>query len=80
MDTQGIDQRVKKILDKAGDFYSPEADKAKERIWKQIQTRVQPQSKQFVMRYLVAASVILFILSLIIIMFLLDCNYQIFSP
>jgi hypothetical protein len=63
MDTQNIDSEIKKVIDGSADYYNIEAAKAKERIWKQVQAQKQRYPKLLIVRSLVAACILLFIIT-----------------
>lgn len=59
MEEHKIDSLVKKALNESDNFYDAEAIKAEDRIWNQIQP--QKQEKPLYIRFLAAASILLFI-------------------
>ncbi|MDN3642250.1 hypothetical protein QWY87_06035 [Lutimonas halocynthiae] len=59
MEEHKIDSLVKKALNESGNFYDAEAIKAENRIWNQIHP--QQQVKPLYIRFLAAASILLFI-------------------
>jgi hypothetical protein len=61
METHNIDSIIKKAIDDSGNFYDHEANKAKERIWKQVQFKKQNPPRLILLRSLVAACILLFV-------------------
>ncbi|MBK8805266.1 MAG: hypothetical protein IPO21_00910 [Bacteroidales bacterium] len=61
METHKIDSVIKKAINESENYYSSDANIAKERIWNHIQREKQNQSKPIMLRLLVAASILLFI-------------------
>lgn len=61
METHKIDSIIKKAINESENHYDSEANIAKERIWNHIQLQKQNQSKQSLLRFLAAASILLFI-------------------
>lgn len=59
MEKHKIDSLVKKALNESDNFYDSEATKAQNRIWNQI--HLQKQEKPLYIRFLAAASILLFI-------------------
>jgi len=66
METHDIDSMVKKVVDESMNFYDVEANKAKERIWKQVKLQRQSYPRFILVRLLVAACMLLFISTSII--------------
>jgi hypothetical protein len=66
METHNIDSIIKKVIDGSMNFYDMEANKAKERIWKQVKFQQQKHPRLILLRFLVAACILLFISTSII--------------
>ena len=61
METHDIDSIVRKVIEESDNFYHIEANRAKERIWKQVRFRKQNYPRLVLLRSLVAACILLFI-------------------
>ncbi|PLX21410.1 MAG: hypothetical protein C0599_07990 [Salinivirgaceae bacterium] len=61
METNKLDSFFKKAITESENYYDSKADDAKENIWNHIQLQSQSKSKIYLLRLLVAASIVLFI-------------------
>jgi transcriptional regulator of met regulon len=61
METHNIDSIIKKVIDESVNYYAPEADLAKERIWKKVQFQKRGNISLVLLRLLVAACILLFL-------------------
>ena len=66
METNNIDSLIKKVIDESSDFYTQQANAAKNSIWQQVQTPAKKRSGLFLIYSLAAACVTLLILSSIL--------------